>query len=93
MLRRLFDILFSFLGLLILSPVLLILIIIGYFDTGSPIFKQKRIGKYQRSFILYKIRTMKINTASNLHRFVDFLMFEDLVNHLRLFLGHFLLMD
>ena len=64
MLRRLFDILFSFLGLLILSPVLLILIIIGYFDTGSPIFRQQRVGKGKEPFYLVKFRSMQVNAPS-----------------------------
>ena len=61
---RLFDIIFSFLGLLILCPVLFILIIIGYFDTGSPIFRQERVGKYKKPFRLMKFRSMNINAPS-----------------------------
>ena len=61
---RLFDIIFSFLGLLFLSPILLILIIIGFFDTGTPIFRQERVGKDKKFFILVKFRSMQINTKS-----------------------------
>jgi lipopolysaccharide/colanic/teichoic acid biosynthesis glycosyltransferase len=61
---RLLDITFSFLGLLFGFPVLVILYIIGLFDTGSPIFKQERIGRNKKPFILVKFRTMKIDTAS-----------------------------
>jgi lipopolysaccharide/colanic/teichoic acid biosynthesis glycosyltransferase len=61
---RFFDILFSFLGLLLLSPILLILIIIGFFDTGSPIFRQERVGKLKHSFRLMKFRTMNVNAPS-----------------------------
>jgi O-antigen biosynthesis protein WbqP len=61
---RLFDIIFSFLGLLILSPVLFILIIIGYFDTGSPIFRQERVGKGMKPFRLMKFRSMNMNAPS-----------------------------
>ncbi|WP_386693248.1 MULTISPECIES: sugar transferase [unclassified Lonepinella] len=61
---RLFDFLFSFLGLICLSPVMLILYIIGLFDTGSPIFAQERVGKNKKPFTLYKFRTMHKNTAS-----------------------------
>jgi len=61
---RFFDFIFSFLGILILWPVGLILYIIGVFDTGSPIFKQKRVGKHKNEFILYKFRTMNINAKS-----------------------------
>ena len=61
---RLFDIIFSFLGLLLLSPILFTLIIIGYFDTGSPIFRQERVGKYKKPFRLMKFRSMNINAPS-----------------------------
>jgi O-antigen biosynthesis protein WbqP len=61
---RLFDIIFSFLGLLFLSPILFLLIIIGYFDTGSPIFRQERVGKGMKPFQLMKFRSMNINAPS-----------------------------
>jgi len=61
---RFFDILFSFIGLLVLSPILLVLCIIGLFDTGSPIFRQERVGKNKQPFNLYKFRSMHINTKS-----------------------------
>lgn len=44
--------------------MLLILFIIGLFDTGSPLFFQQRLGRYQRPFTLVKFRTMKKDTAS-----------------------------
>lgn len=61
---RIFDILFSFFGLLILSPIIIVLLIIGFFDTGSPIFRQERVGKNKQPFNLYKFRSMHINTKS-----------------------------
>ena len=61
---RIFDILFSFLGLVLLSPVLVILIIIGFFDTGSPIFRQQRVGKGKKPFSLMKFRSMHVNVPS-----------------------------
>ena len=61
---RFFDILFSFIGLLVLSPILLVLSIIGFFYTGSPIFRQERVGKNKQPFYLYKFRSMHINTKS-----------------------------
>ena len=61
---RFFDILFSFIGLLVLSPILLVLCIIGFFDTGSPIICQERAGKNKQPFNLYKFRSMHINTKS-----------------------------
>ena len=61
---RIFDILFSFLGLVFLSPILIVLIIIGYFDTGSPIFQQERVGKGKQPFRLMKFRSMHVNAPS-----------------------------
>jgi len=61
---RVFDFGFSFLGLLFGFPVLVVLAIIGLFDTGSPIFRQVRVGRNQKPFTLVKFRTMKVDTAS-----------------------------
>jgi|UniRef100_UPI00404709A8 O-antigen biosynthesis protein WbqP len=61
---RLFDITLSFVGLVLLSPLLLILILAGFFDTGSPIFLQKRVGKYMNPFNLIKFRSMHVNAPS-----------------------------
>lgn len=61
---RIFDFLFSLLGLVVGFPVLLVLTIIGLFDTGSPIFRQVRVGRHQKPFTLVKFRTMKVDTAS-----------------------------
>jgi O-antigen biosynthesis protein WbqP len=61
---RLFDFVFSLVGLLVGCPVLLVLTIIGLFDTGSPIFRQVRVGRHQQPFTLVKFRTMRVDTAS-----------------------------
>jgi O-antigen biosynthesis protein WbqP len=61
---RTFDIFFSFFGILILSPIILFLLIIGLFDTGSPLFRQERVGLNQRPFYLLKFRSMNINSPS-----------------------------
>lgn len=61
---RLFDIVFSFVGLLVLSPIIIVLVIIGFFDTGSPIFRQERVGKGKTPFYLVKFRSMHVNTQS-----------------------------
>lgn len=61
---RLFDFVFSLLGLLLGFPVLLVLTVIGLFDTGSPVFRQVRVGRDQKPFTLVKFRTMKVDTAS-----------------------------
>ena len=61
---RIFDIVFSFFGLVFGFPVLLIIYIIGLFDTGSPLFLQERVGRNKKPFTLVKFRTMKVDTAS-----------------------------
>lgn len=61
---RIFDILFSFFGLFFLSPLLLLLWAIAWFDNRSPLFKQHRVGRNQVPFVLVKFRTMRPDTAS-----------------------------
>ncbi len=60
--KRCFDILASFLGLLILSPVLLtIALIIKLGMKGPVIFSQERTGRKGKPFTMYKFRTMTLN--------------------------------
>lgn len=61
---RLFDLLFSLFGLIVGFPVLLLIFIVGLFDTGSPVFTQERVGRNKKPFVLVKFRTMKVDTAS-----------------------------
>ncbi len=61
---RFFDFVFALLGLVFGAPVLLVLILIGLFDTGSPVFRQVRVGRNKKPFTLVKFRTMKVDTAS-----------------------------
>lgn len=61
---RFLDFFAAFFGLLLLWPVLLIVSLIGLFDTGSPIFVQERVGRYKKSFKLIKFRTMSVDTQS-----------------------------
>lgn len=61
---RMFDIVFSFAGLTLGFPVLLLIWFAGLFDTGSPIFCQERVGLNKRPFLLVKFRTMALNTDS-----------------------------
>lgn len=61
---RLFDIMFSFSGLIILSPIILILLIVVFFDTGRPLLRQERLGKGKKSFCLMKFRSMHVNAPS-----------------------------
>jgi lipopolysaccharide/colanic/teichoic acid biosynthesis glycosyltransferase len=61
---RTLDFVFSLLGLVFGFPVLLVLCVIGLFDTGSPVFRQERVGRYKKPFTLVKFRTMSVDTAS-----------------------------
>ena len=61
---RIFDIFFSLIGLVFGLPVLLLIWILGLLDTGSPIFRQERVGRSMKSFSLFKFRTMSRDTAS-----------------------------
>ena len=61
--KRLFDIVLSFLALIVLSWVYLILIIaIKIDDPGAAFFKQKRVGIHKTYFKLHKFRSMKMST-------------------------------
>lgn len=63
--KRLFDIVFSFIGLLVLSPLILFFSIILLFSKGPIIYKQERIGYKGKPFIIYKFRTMSVDAESN----------------------------
>ncbi|MGB4588334.1 MAG: sugar transferase [Clostridiaceae bacterium] len=60
--KRIFDIICSVILLVLLSPVLLIVFIIIYFQNmGSVIYKQERVGKNSEPFFIYKFRSMKVD--------------------------------
>ncbi len=61
---RFFDVTLSFIGIILSSPAFLLILLIGYFSTGSSLFFQKRVGKNQKAFTLVKFRTMKKGTVS-----------------------------
>ena len=61
---RTLDVVFSLLGLVFGFPVLLALFVMGLCDTGSPVFRQERVGRYKKPFTLVKFRTMSVDTAS-----------------------------
>jgi len=63
-LKRIFDILFSFTGIIILSPVFIIISFLIIIDSRGGIFyKQIRVGKNNIDFRLYKFRSMKPDSA------------------------------
>jgi lipopolysaccharide/colanic/teichoic acid biosynthesis glycosyltransferase len=61
---RIFDFLFALIGFIILFPIMILIFLIGLFDTGSPLFFQERMGRNKKPFTLVKFRTMHKNTAS-----------------------------
>ena len=65
--KRAIDFILSLLGLLILSPVFLILIVAIKLDsTGPVLFKQKRVGIHKSHFMILKFRTMRIDTPKDM---------------------------
>ena len=64
--KRAIDLLISGLGILILSPILLVLIVVIKLDSPGPIlFKQKRVGLHKKHFNILKFRTMRIDTPKD----------------------------
>lgn len=63
--KRIFDILASGIGIIILSPILVIMAIVITLDSeGEILFKQKRVGKDEKCFNIFKFRTMVTNAES-----------------------------
>ncbi len=64
--KRFYDIVLSFIGLIVLSPLLLVLVILIKLDSKGPIlFRQKRIGRNKKHFYILKFRTMRIDTPKD----------------------------
>ena len=60
--KRMIDVLASVMGLILLSPILLIIVMMIKLDSRGPvIFKQKRVGFKGREFYMYKFRSMVVN--------------------------------
>ena len=61
--KRFYDFIGAVIGLIILSPVFLLLIVFIKIDSKGPVlFKQKRVGRHKKHFNIFKFRTMKIDT-------------------------------
>lgn len=61
--KRIFDIIASGCGLLVLSPLFIILAIWIKIDSKGPVFyKQIRVGQYNKDFMLYKFRSMRVGS-------------------------------
>ena len=65
--KRMFDIIISFMALVVLLPFCIIFAIIIKMESRGPVlFKQKRVGKNKKSFYILKFRTMKIDTPEEM---------------------------
>ena len=63
MLKRIFDIILSLFGLIILLPFMLIIAILIKLDSKGPVFfKQVRVTKNEREFKIFKYRTMRVGS-------------------------------
>ncbi|MDB9961283.1 sugar transferase [Oceanihabitans sp.] len=63
MIKRLFDIIFSFIGLIILLPILLIIAIgIKIESKGAVFYRQTRVGRHNQDFKIFKFRTMFVGS-------------------------------
>ncbi|MEE0983067.1 MAG: sugar transferase, partial [Bacteroidales bacterium] len=59
--KRLFDVVCSFFGLLVLSPLFVFLSLwVGLGSKGGVFYKQKRVGRFNKDFTLYKFRSMRV---------------------------------
>jgi O-antigen biosynthesis protein WbqP len=68
---RFLDVFISLFGLVLLSPLLTIIFIFGFFDTGLPLFRQERVGKCKVHFTLIKFRSMSKSAPSVASHLLD----------------------
>ncbi|RZI55776.1 MAG: sugar transferase [Rubrivivax sp.] len=65
MAKRLFDILCAGVGLLLLSPLLLVVAVWVKLDSRGPVmFRQERVGRFGRTFRIHKFRTMRVDAPA-----------------------------
>lgn len=71
-LKRIFDVVCSFLALLILAiPMLVIALIVVLDSPGAPIFRQERLGLNGKPFMIYKFRSMRLDAEENGPQWAD----------------------
>jgi len=77
--KRLFDLVVALACLLLLSPLLLVAgVLVRVTTPGKALFRQTRVGRHGRPFVLYKFRTMYADSADDIHReYVRKLLVED----------------
>lgn len=65
MIKRAFDLLVALLALIVLGPLLGLLVALVRLDSPGPgIFRQARVGRFERPFVCYKLRTMRTGTRN-----------------------------
>ena len=64
--KRLFDLLLSFTGIVLISPIFILVLLLQWCTTpGTAFFRQERIGKDGKPFHIIKFRTMQLNAESD----------------------------
>jgi lipopolysaccharide/colanic/teichoic acid biosynthesis glycosyltransferase len=68
--KRIFDLIVSFVGLVLFLPVFIIISLLIKLQFDGPVFfKQRRVGKDGKLFMLFKFRSMKVNNLSKINSF------------------------
>jgi len=63
--KRIFDVLFSIMALLLFSPLIILIAVITFLSSKGPVFyKQERLGREGKSFKMYKFRSMYVNAET-----------------------------
>ena len=71
MLKRCFDFISSAAGLVLLSPLFLVIAAWIKLDSEGPVFfRQERVGRFGRNFFIHKFRTMAVDSDSGLPRWI-----------------------
>ncbi len=64
MMLRFLDVVLAGAGLIVSMPLMALLYLVGLLDTGAPLFRQTRVGRFQKPFTVVKFRTMRPDTQS-----------------------------
>lgn len=89
--KRIFDVIFSFLAILLLFPIIFILFLLSCFDTKSfGFFFQKRVGQFAKTFTIFKIKTInpKTNSISKIAKFLRKTKLDELPQLFNILIGN-----